>query len=402
MIRLVEVFGVHLLTLDLRQHSARHTAALDEVFQGAGVCHDYAGLSPDERFDVLAKELENTRPLIPTHLGYSPETNEVIRTFRTVTAILERQCPEAIDKYIISSTTEPAHLLEVLLLAREARLFRPADGVSLLDIVPLFEALEPLADRLADHGTALRPAGLPPPSGAPGGLPGGDDRLLRQQQGERLAPVGLGPLPGPERPGRDRPQGRRHDADVPRPRRRRRPRGRAGQPGDPGPAPGDGRRPAPDHRAGRGHRRPLRPSRDRRAPPRTARPRRPPYQLPRRGRAARSRLDRDPRPPGPGRLPPLPGPGLRGPRVPRLLPPGHADRGDRPAQDRLPPLETRQVDLARPAPRHPLGLHLDAVPAHPARLVRPGRRDRRVPPRASPRPWRPCRRCTAAGRSGRP
>jgi phosphoenolpyruvate carboxylase len=144
MIRLVEVFGVHLLTLDLRQHGARHTEALDEVLKAAGVCSNYAQLSPDERFDLLAVELESTRPLIPAHLDYSPETTEVIRTFRTVSAILERQCPEAIDKYIISSTTNPAHLLEVLLLAREARLFRPLDGVSLVDIVPLFEALEPL------------------------------------------------------------------------------------------------------------------------------------------------------------------------------------------------------------------------------------------------------------------
>jgi phosphoenolpyruvate carboxylase len=144
MIRLVEVFGVHLLTLDLRQHGARHTEALDEILRAAGVCPDYAGLSPDERFDLLAVELESTRPLIPAHLDFSPETTEVIRTFRTVSAILERQCPEAIDKYIISSTTNPAHLLEVLLLAREARLFRPLEGVSLVDIVPLFEALEPL------------------------------------------------------------------------------------------------------------------------------------------------------------------------------------------------------------------------------------------------------------------
>jgi phosphoenolpyruvate carboxylase len=144
MIRLVEVFGVHLLTLDLRQHGARHSEALDEVLRAAGVCPNYAGLSPEERFDLLAEELDSTRPLIPSHLDYSPETTEVIRTFRTVAAILERQCPEAIDKYIISSTTDPAHLLEVLLLAREARLFRPLDGVSRLDIVPLFEALEPL------------------------------------------------------------------------------------------------------------------------------------------------------------------------------------------------------------------------------------------------------------------
>ena len=144
MIRLVEVFGVHLLTLDLRQHGARHTEALDEILRGAGVHLHYAGLSPDERFDLLAIELESTRPLIPTHLDYSPETTEVIRTFRTVAAILERQCPEAINKYIISSTTNPAHLLEVLLLAREARLFRPLEAISRVDIVPLFEALEPL------------------------------------------------------------------------------------------------------------------------------------------------------------------------------------------------------------------------------------------------------------------
>ena len=114
----------------------------------------------------LARELDETRPLIPTHLAYSAETNEVVQTFRTVAAILEQQCPEAIDTYIISSTTEPAHLLEVLLLAREARLFRPAEGISRLDIVPLFEALEPLQTASAIMEQLLAPADLPPPPGA--------------------------------------------------------------------------------------------------------------------------------------------------------------------------------------------------------------------------------------------
>ncbi len=155
MIRLVEVFGVHLLTLDLRQHSARHTEAISEIFAAAGICQGYAELTPKERFDCLARELDSTRPLVPTRLGYSPETNEVIETFRTVAALLDQQCPEAIGTYIISSTTEPAHLLEVLLLAREARLFRPAEGVSRLDIVPLFEALEPLQTSSAIMQTLL-------------------------------------------------------------------------------------------------------------------------------------------------------------------------------------------------------------------------------------------------------
>jgi phosphoenolpyruvate carboxylase len=143
-IRVVEVFGLHLLTLDLRQHSNRHERAVDEVLRGARVCPNYLKLSTAERFAVLAKELESLRPLVPAHLPFTPDTCEVIRTFRTMAAVLEQRSPEALGTYIISSTTEPVHLLEVLLLAREARLFRPADGVSRIDVVPLFEALEPL------------------------------------------------------------------------------------------------------------------------------------------------------------------------------------------------------------------------------------------------------------------
>ncbi|MES2791922.1 MAG: phosphoenolpyruvate carboxylase [Planctomycetota bacterium] len=144
MIRLVDVFGVHLLKIDLRQHSGRHLSALDEIFRWAGVCPEYSKLSDDAKFECLVNELQHTRPLIPTHLPFSPETTEVIQTFRATSAILDQQCPDVLQKYIISSTTTPAHLLEVLLFAREARLFRPNDGVSRLDIVPLFEALEPL------------------------------------------------------------------------------------------------------------------------------------------------------------------------------------------------------------------------------------------------------------------
>jgi phosphoenolpyruvate carboxylase len=144
LVRQVDVFGLHLLTLDVRQHAARHRAAMDEILAWAGVCPRYARLAPNERFDLLAAELRQNRPLIPARLPFSADTCELVQTFRTVAAVLERQCPEAIENYVISGTTEAAHLLEVLLLAREARLFRPADGVSRLNVVPLFEALEPL------------------------------------------------------------------------------------------------------------------------------------------------------------------------------------------------------------------------------------------------------------------
>jgi len=144
LVRQVDVFGLHLMTLDVRQHAARHASALDEIFRATGVCDRYLKLKAGERFDLLSQELMQLRPLIPLHLPFTPETREVVQTFRTIAAVLEQQCPAAIESYIISGTTEPANLLEVLLLAREARLFCPAEGISRLDFVPLLEARESL------------------------------------------------------------------------------------------------------------------------------------------------------------------------------------------------------------------------------------------------------------------
>jgi phosphoenolpyruvate carboxylase len=144
LIRLADVFGLHMLTLDVREHRDRHTRALEEIFAWAGVAPRYGKLSANERFDCLAAELRQTRPLIPAHLSFAPETCEVVQTFRTLASLLEQQCPEAVENYIISGAAEPADLLEVLLLAREAGLFRPREGISRLNVVPLFEATAPL------------------------------------------------------------------------------------------------------------------------------------------------------------------------------------------------------------------------------------------------------------------
>ncbi len=138
-IRQVEVFGLHMATLDIRQHSERHSAAVGEILATAGVCADYEALPEAERAALLAREIANPRPLIPTHLIYGDETNEVVQTFRTIAAILEQLSPQAIETYIVSMTRGASDILAVLLLAREAGLVRPAQGISLLHIVPLFE-----------------------------------------------------------------------------------------------------------------------------------------------------------------------------------------------------------------------------------------------------------------------
>ncbi len=140
LMREVDVFGFHFLTLDIRQHAGRHGEALAEIFAWAGLCSNYLERSPNERFDLLVAELEVRRPLVPADPPFSESTCELLETFHTVAQLLESSGERAIERYIISGATDPAHILEVLVLARETGLFDPRRGVSRLDIVPLFES----------------------------------------------------------------------------------------------------------------------------------------------------------------------------------------------------------------------------------------------------------------------
>jgi phosphoenolpyruvate carboxylase len=145
LVREVEVFGLHLATLDVRQHSERHAAALEEVLAVAGVCPSYRALDEDARVALLSRALEDPRPLVPMRLPYGPEAREVVETFRAVAAVLEELSPGAIRAVIVSMTRGASDVLGALLLAREAGLYRPAEGVSALDVVPLFETGDDLA-----------------------------------------------------------------------------------------------------------------------------------------------------------------------------------------------------------------------------------------------------------------
>ena len=168
-IRQVEVFGFHFARLDIREHAARHSAAIAEVLSALGVHEAYGSLAPAERSALLAREIAQRRPLIPSDLsGLSAETQEVVGTFRTLGQLLRGRHAGAIQSYVVSGTEEPAHLLEVLLLMKESGLAEAGGEGALLRIVPLFESEESL-DRspvtlralleLAVYRAALRAAG---------------------------------------------------------------------------------------------------------------------------------------------------------------------------------------------------------------------------------------------------
>ena len=144
-IRQVEVFGFHFARLDVREHAARHGEAIAEVLSALGVHEAYGSLGPGERLSLLAREIAERRPLIPSDLSaFSPATQEVIGTFRVLGGLLRGRHAGAVQSYVVSGTEEPAHLLEVLLLMKESGLATAGGEGARLRIVPLFEAEESL------------------------------------------------------------------------------------------------------------------------------------------------------------------------------------------------------------------------------------------------------------------
>ncbi|GGI05037.1 phosphoenolpyruvate carboxylase [Egicoccus halophilus] len=133
-----EVFGFHLVTLDIRQHTRRHVAALAAVFGRYDEADAYGTLDEADRVALLTRELQAERPLAPAVLDFDEETNETLEVFRVIRRAHQRLGREAIDTYIISMTEQVSDVLAVLVMARDAR----CDGG--LDVVPLFETVDDL------------------------------------------------------------------------------------------------------------------------------------------------------------------------------------------------------------------------------------------------------------------
>lgn len=139
-IRLAEVFGFHLATMDIRDHARRHAAALDDIFRRSGVVTNYLALAESDRMALLATEIENPRPLIAATMeDFDSETRDVVNTFRFVEEALNGRHRGAIETYVISGAEAPSDVLAVLLLMKESKLARPGGEAARLSIAPLFE-----------------------------------------------------------------------------------------------------------------------------------------------------------------------------------------------------------------------------------------------------------------------
>ncbi|MBJ7330853.1 MAG: phosphoenolpyruvate carboxylase [Solirubrobacteraceae bacterium] len=145
-IRQVEVFGFHFARLDIREHAGIHAHAIGEILAELGIEHDYEALDRDAKISVLVREIDHRRPLIPADIsGFSASTQETVETFRLLYDLVTGEHGDALRSYIVSGTSGPVDLLEVLLLMKECRLSRAGGRDALLRIVPLFESGDTLA-----------------------------------------------------------------------------------------------------------------------------------------------------------------------------------------------------------------------------------------------------------------
>jgi phosphoenolpyruvate carboxylase len=121
LILLVRTFGLHLHTLDVRQHARIHQKALKEA---SAWCAGNAAAVPAD---------------------LSKESADVIETFRTIAEVKAGCSPEAIRQYVISGASCVEDVLGVLWLARlgGAEVAAKSSDPGLMP-VPLFESIDDL------------------------------------------------------------------------------------------------------------------------------------------------------------------------------------------------------------------------------------------------------------------
>jgi len=138
-IRTVAAFGLHLATMDVREHAEAHHAVLAQLYGRVGEVSDYRALSRSERRELLAGELSGRRPLSTVDVPLTDAGRRTFGVFQTIREVQDRFGPEVIESYIISMTLGVDDVLAAVILAREAGLVDVHSGQARIGFVPLLE-----------------------------------------------------------------------------------------------------------------------------------------------------------------------------------------------------------------------------------------------------------------------
>ncbi|WP_105439225.1 phosphoenolpyruvate carboxylase [Neorhizobium sp. T25_13] len=143
--RAIDIFGFHLVSLDLRQNSEVHQRVVHELFENVRPGTGYESKEESDKIILLTEELRSSQMLTTPFKAYSPETISELSVLREAAEAYKRYGRASIPNYIISKAASPSDLLEVMVLFREVGLFRPDEPeAASINIIPLFETISDL------------------------------------------------------------------------------------------------------------------------------------------------------------------------------------------------------------------------------------------------------------------
>ena len=146
LIWLVETFGFYLMHLDIRQESTRHSEAVAELLNKLPEPIDYLSLNDSKRLSVLADLISRNDAMCIDRSEISDATRETLDVFDVMARMRKEISSKAFGNYVISMTHAASHVMEVMLLARQAGLAGRINDKWFCDIhiSPLFETIEDL------------------------------------------------------------------------------------------------------------------------------------------------------------------------------------------------------------------------------------------------------------------
>jgi len=146
LIRQVETFGFFLVRLDIRQESTRHTEAVTEILARQEPPIDYSALSEEQRLSILAELISKEDTISFERTDLTEQTRQTLDVFEVMTQMRQEVGSEVFGNYVISMTHAASHVMEVMLLARSAKLLGQKGGKLFCNIgvSPLFETIEDL------------------------------------------------------------------------------------------------------------------------------------------------------------------------------------------------------------------------------------------------------------------
>jgi phosphoenolpyruvate carboxylase len=145
--RIIQAFGFHLASLDIRQNSKYHDIALNQLLKSAGFKdYDFASWTEEKRIRFLTEELEAPRPFVLPDMDCGEESKSVLGTFSIISKFIKKYGIDSMGAFIVSMTRSVSDLLVVYIFARETGLLIPTDEgmICPIPVVPLLETIEDL------------------------------------------------------------------------------------------------------------------------------------------------------------------------------------------------------------------------------------------------------------------